>query len=203
MSLLCAFERLPSNAAARSCDHLAHAYGNAVGHRDRERRYPSDMSDAEWAAVRPLLPVPAWLWGGAGSPEGHCHRQLLDTIRHLVTDRISWRAMPADFSGWGRVRAFFRRWRERGLITEFHDRLRGKSVNGRAARQGPRRGHRRAVGAGRRDGVGSLTRLRGRREGAGPQTAHRDRHPLASVAASSMSPSASMRRRPCCQWPAA
>ncbi len=41
MSLLCASERLPSNAAARSCDHLAHAYGNAVGHRDRERRYPS------------------------------------------------------------------------------------------------------------------------------------------------------------------
>ena len=42
MSLLCASERLPSNAAARSCDHLAHSYGNAVGHRDRERRYPSD-----------------------------------------------------------------------------------------------------------------------------------------------------------------
>ncbi|UUU36667.1 transposase [Streptomyces sp. CA-210063] len=161
------------------------------------------MSDAEWAAVRPLLPVPAWLWGRGGSPEGHCHRQLLDVIRHLATGGISWRAMPADFPGWGRVRAFFRRWRERGLITDFHDRLRGKSVNGRAARQGPRRGHRRAVGAGRRDGVGSLTRLRRRQEGAGPQTAHRDRHPLASVAASSMSPSASRRRRPCCQWPAA
>ncbi len=42
MSLLCASERLPSNAAARSCDHLASAYGNAVGHRDRERWYPSD-----------------------------------------------------------------------------------------------------------------------------------------------------------------
>jgi transposase len=34
--------------------------------------------------------------------------------------------MPADFPGWGRVYAFFRRWREHGLITEFHDRLRGK-----------------------------------------------------------------------------
>ncbi|MCX5528887.1 transposase [Streptomyces bobili] len=161
------------------------------------------MADAEWAAVRPLLPVPAWFWGKGGSPEGHCHRQLLDVIRHLVTGGILWRAMPADLPGWGRVRAFFRRWRERGLITDFHDRPRGKSVSGRAARQGPRRGHRRAVGAGRRDGVGSLTRLRRRQEGAGQQTAHRDRHPLASVAASSMSPSASRRRRPCCQWPAA
>ncbi|MEU9382055.1 IS5/IS1182 family transposase, partial [Streptomyces sp. NPDC048279] len=32
--------------------------------------------------------------------------------------------MPADFPDWGRVYAFFRRWREHGQITEFHDRLR-------------------------------------------------------------------------------
>ncbi|ODA73185.1 DNA ligase [Streptomyces sp. AVP053U2] len=64
-------------------------------HPDRERRYPSDMTDAEWAAVRPLLPVPAWLngrggrprvtatascwtrsatWSRAGSPGGRCPR---------------------------------------------------------------------------------------------------------------------------------
>ncbi|MFF0143435.1 IS5 family transposase [Streptomyces sp. NPDC005227] len=34
--------------------------------------------------------------------------------------------MPAAFPAWGRVYAFFRRWREHGLITEFHDRLRGR-----------------------------------------------------------------------------
>ncbi|MFD6226034.1 transposase [Streptomyces sp. NPDC060232] len=34
--------------------------------------------------------------------------------------------MPADFPSWGQVYAFVRRWREHGLITEFHDRLRGK-----------------------------------------------------------------------------
>lgn len=33
--------------------------------------------------------------------------------------------MPADFPAWARVYAFFRRWREHGLIAEFHDRLRG------------------------------------------------------------------------------
>ncbi|MEW2085906.1 hypothetical protein AB0884_29880, partial [Streptomyces sp. NPDC005283] len=31
-----------------------------------------------------------------------------------------------DFPGWDRVYAFFRRWRQHGLITEFHDRLRGR-----------------------------------------------------------------------------
>ncbi|QHC26877.1 hypothetical protein GR130_13080 [Streptomyces sp. GS7] len=47
-------------------------YGNAADQPDRVRRYPSDMTDAEWAAVRPLLPVPAWLQGRGGQPEGYC-----------------------------------------------------------------------------------------------------------------------------------
>ncbi|MFB7495073.1 transposase [Streptomyces sp. NPDC056161] len=84
------------------------------------------MTDAEWTAVRPLLPVPAWLQGRGGRLGGYCHRQLLDAIRYLVAGGISWRALPVDFSGWGRVYAFFRRWREHGLTAEFHDRLRGK-----------------------------------------------------------------------------
>ncbi|MCX5114801.1 transposase [Streptomyces sp. NBC_00378] len=62
-----------------------------------------------WAEVRPLLPVPTWLQGRGGQPEGYCHRQMLDAIRYLVAGGISWRAMPADFPAWGRVYAFFRR----------------------------------------------------------------------------------------------
>ncbi|WP_244942862.1 IS5 family transposase [Streptomyces inhibens] len=84
------------------------------------------MTDAEWAEVRSLLPVPSWLQGRGGQPEGYCHRQMLDAIRYPVAGGISWRAMPADFPAWGRVFAFFRRWREHGLIAELHDRLRGR-----------------------------------------------------------------------------
>ncbi|OEJ42640.1 transposase [Streptomyces agglomeratus] len=121
-----ASEPVQFNSAAPLCDCLAHVYGNAADHPDRERRYPSDMSDAEWAAIRPLVPVPAWLQGRGGQPEGYCHRQMLDAIRYLVAGGISWRAMPVDFPDWGRVYAFFRRWREHGLTTEFHDRMRGR-----------------------------------------------------------------------------
>ncbi|WP_240509359.1 transposase [Streptomyces agglomeratus] len=39
---------------------------------------------------------------------------------------IKWRAMPADFPAWDRVYAFFRRWRDHRLVTEFHDRLRSR-----------------------------------------------------------------------------
>ncbi|MFE2967044.1 hypothetical protein ACFXKC_25890 [Streptomyces sp. NPDC059340] len=34
--------------------------------------------------------------------------------------------MPADFPHWARVYAFFCRWRENGLVAEFHDRPRGR-----------------------------------------------------------------------------
>ncbi|MGW2856821.1 transposase [Streptomyces sp. NPDC001215] len=84
------------------------------------------MTDAEWTVVRNLLPVPAWINGKGGQPEGYCHRQMIDAIRYLVDNGIKWRAMPADFPAWDRVYAFFRRWRDHRLIAEFHDRLRGR-----------------------------------------------------------------------------
>lgn len=126
MSHVYAVAAVDFNSSVVSCDCLAHVYGNAADHPDRQRRYPSDMTDAEWTVVRPLLPTPAWLEGRGGQPEGYCHREMLDAVRYLVAGGISWRAMPADFPGWARVYAFFRRWRENGLVAEFHDRLRGK-----------------------------------------------------------------------------
>ncbi|MFF4509442.1 IS5 family transposase [Streptomyces sp. NPDC001401] len=84
------------------------------------------MTDAEWAAVRPLLPVPGWMRGRGGQPEAYCHRAILDAIGYLVDKGIKWRAMPADFPPWDRAYAFFRRWRDHGLVKEFHDRLRAR-----------------------------------------------------------------------------
>ncbi|WP_220377969.1 transposase, partial [Streptomyces inhibens] len=110
-----------------SCDCLAHLYGNAADQPDRRRCSPSDMTDAEWAVVREALPVPAWLEGRGGRPEGYCHRQLIDAVFYLVDNGIKWRAMPIDFPVWDRVYAFFRRWREQNLLIELHDRLRGKA----------------------------------------------------------------------------
>ncbi len=122
-----------STSATLACDCLAHRFGNARDHGARERRYPTDMSDAEWAVVRPLLPVPGWLRGRGGQPEAYCHRAMLDAIRYLVDNGTKWRAMPADFPPWDRVYAFFRRWRNHDLVREFHDRLR-RLVRERAGR---------------------------------------------------------------------
>ncbi|MEU3921453.1 transposase [Streptomyces sp. NPDC029004] len=84
------------------------------------------MSDAEWEVVRDALPVPGWLEGRGGQPEGYCHRQMLDDVPYLVAGGITWRAMPADFPAWDRVYAFFRRWRDKGWTGELHDRLRDR-----------------------------------------------------------------------------
>lgn len=126
MSQLYAVTFWESNSAAPSCDCLAHVYGNAADHGERVRRYPSDMTDAEWAEVRVALPVPGWLEGRGGQPESYCHRQMIDAVRYLVDNGIKWRAMPIDFPTWERVYAFYRRWRNKGLVKELHDRLRGR-----------------------------------------------------------------------------
>ncbi|MFD7324826.1 IS5 family transposase [Streptomyces sp. NPDC059875] len=93
------------------------------------------MTDREWAQVRAAMPVPGWLEGRGGQPESYCHRQMIDAIRFLVDNGIKWRAMPVDFPAWHRVYVFFRRWRDKGLVKEFHDRLRGKTRA--AAGRGP------------------------------------------------------------------
>ncbi|MFF0561564.1 IS5 family transposase [Streptomyces sp. NPDC004266] len=84
------------------------------------------MTDAEWPVVRDAMRVPAWWEERGGQSESYCHRQLVDVVRYLVAGGIAWRAVPADFPARDRVCAFFRRWRGKGLVAEFHDRLRDR-----------------------------------------------------------------------------
>jgi transposase len=116
----------PSNSRVSACDCLAHRFGNAADRPERVPVYPSDMTDAEWQVVRDAMPVPAWLEGRGGQPEGYCHRQMLDAIFYVTDNGIKWRSLPADYPTWDRVYAYFRRWRRAGLVKEFHDRLRGR-----------------------------------------------------------------------------
>ncbi|MFJ7280546.1 transposase [Kitasatospora sp. NPDC098663] len=100
MLLFFAVAAAESSPDTLECDCLAHRFGNAGDNGMRERRYPTDMSDAEWAVVRSLPPVPGWLQGRGGQPEADCHRTMLDAIHYLVDNGIKWRATPGDFQGW-------------------------------------------------------------------------------------------------------
>ena len=58
----------------------------------RGQRYPSDLTNEEWAALQPLLPVRQ----GRGRPRAHRLREVMNGIRYVVRYGIPWDAMPKD-----------------------------------------------------------------------------------------------------------
>lgn len=114
----------PTTAGGVSCNCLAHRFGNAADRPQRARVYPTDLTDEQWAVIAPLIPIPAWLRGRGRRPEGYCHREMIDAVLYLDDNGVKCRAVPADFPDWTAVYRFFRRWREQGLLTLLHDRLR-------------------------------------------------------------------------------
>ena len=86
----------------------------------RPHRYPTDLSDAEWAALEPLLPPPA----SRGRPLKWPRRLMVEAIFYLVRSGCAWRMLPSSFPPWPTVFAHFRRWRLNGTLRRLHDRLR-------------------------------------------------------------------------------
>ncbi|MFQ6271137.1 IS5 family transposase [Kutzneria viridogrisea] len=101
----------------------------------RANRYPSDVTDAQWAVLDPLLPDPAWLGGRGGRRERHCRRVIVDAILYLVDNGIKWRALPADFPPWPTVYKRFALWEKSGATQRILDGLRDRArlAEGRVA----------------------------------------------------------------------
>jgi transposase len=100
----------------------------------RPRFYPSDTTDAEWALIAPLLPVPACQTAAGGRPEAHSRRVVVDAIRYVIHNGCVWRALPADFPPWRTVYGLYQRWHARGVTIALHDALRAaaRQAAGRA-----------------------------------------------------------------------
>jgi transposase len=99
------------------------------------RVYPSSASDAQWALLEPLLPLPGNTAGKRGRKEKHPRRPVLDAILYVVRGGIAWRALPADFPPAMTVYDIFRRWVKAGAWQRIHDALRDRVrvAAGRAA----------------------------------------------------------------------
>jgi putative transposase len=84
------------------------------------KRYPTDLSDAEWNYIVPHMPVPK----GHGRPRTHDLREILDAIFYLLKSGCAWRLLPHDFPPWKSVYHYFRAWRLSGLWERVHAALR-------------------------------------------------------------------------------
>ncbi|MFJ3439512.1 IS5 family transposase [Streptomyces cyaneofuscatus] len=92
----------------------------------RRRCYPTDTTDAEWALIEAVLPVPACETTVGGRPEKHPRREIVDAIRYVVDTGCKWRALPADFPPWRTVWGFMARWAAAGVVNQIRDLLAGR-----------------------------------------------------------------------------
>src|SRR5689334_4347052 len=83
------------------------------------RAYSSDLTDAEWQILEPMLP-----------PEkpGARHRkytmqEIINAIQYILRGGCAWRLMPHDLPHWRTVYQYFRQSRIDGTWLCIHDRL--------------------------------------------------------------------------------
>ena len=89
-SLVCVLEICSISAPKRIGDSW---WG--MGSRKQRRKpklYPSDLTDAQWELIAPMVPVPS-----AGRPPIHSRRRIVDAILYVNRTGCSWRQLPHDF----------------------------------------------------------------------------------------------------------
>src|SRR5947209_7793166 len=87
----------------------------------RTDRYPSDVTDEQWALLESLLPV----YPG-GRPRKTDLRDVDDAIFYLLRTGCQWRYLPRDFPPRSTVWRYFDEWRHNGTLDTIHDLLRKK-----------------------------------------------------------------------------
>lgn len=82
--------------------------------------YPSDLTDAQWAELAPLIP--------SAKPGGHRRtvdmREVINAILYVLRSGCTWRMVPHDLPPWSTGWGYFRRWRKDGTWERIHDALR-------------------------------------------------------------------------------
>ncbi len=85
----------------------------------RGLRYPSDLSDAEWALIAPLIP-PAKRGGRKRSVDV---REVLNGIFYVLSTGCQWNALPKDLPPKSTVYDYFDLWQWDGTLERIHHAL--------------------------------------------------------------------------------
>lgn len=97
------------------------------------RGYSTDVTDAQWQAVEPLL-RPRTGRRGAGRPPVVDLLRVLDARFYQNRTGCQWRLLPHDFPAWGAVRYYFDKWQQDGTWERVNDGLR-RAVRWEAGRE--------------------------------------------------------------------
>jgi transposase len=85
----------------------------------RGLRYPSDLTDAEWALVEPLIP-PA---KRGGRPRTVNLREVLNAIFYVLSTGCQWSAVPKDLPPKSTAHVYFGLWDWNGTLERIHEAL--------------------------------------------------------------------------------
>ena len=69
--------------------------------------YPTDLADAEWAVLEPLLPAAK----PGGRPRTTPLRQVVEATFYVLRSGCQWRMLPKEFPPYQTVYEYFRNWR--------------------------------------------------------------------------------------------
>jgi putative transposase len=81
--------------------------------------YPSDLTDAQWALIEPLIPTP-----GVGRPRKIDTREVVNAIFYLNRSGCQWDMLPHDLPAKSTVYDHFAQWRDDGTWQGIMDALR-------------------------------------------------------------------------------
>jgi|SRR5215510_2075272 transposase len=82
-------------------------------------RYPSDLTDAEWAIAEPMIP-PA---RSGGRPRDVNVREVLNGIFYVLSTGCQWLALPKDLPPKSTVHHYFMLWDWDGTLERIHHAL--------------------------------------------------------------------------------
>jgi transposase len=92
------------------------------------RPCPSDLSDARWELIEPVLA--AWRYerhGRAlafGRPAELDLREIMNAILYVDRTGVQWRYLPHDFPHWNSVYGYFAKWQKDGIFAQLNGLLR-------------------------------------------------------------------------------
>ena len=108
---------IPCVAPSREVPHVDH--GKPPRYNRDKLRYPSDLTDAEWQHIAPLIPRAK---RGGGKRRVNM-REVVNGVMYVLSTGCQWRYIPKDLPPRSTVNDYFCLWSYHGTLENIHHAL--------------------------------------------------------------------------------